>query len=229
MIPDSPNANIHHTHPRSPPKSVFADAFDLSVFATSGQLSTIDKSDTASAGTTGKVADGGHQHPVGASINDALVPTGAFLPYGGTSAPTGWLLCDGAAVSRSTYAALFAVLSTTYGAGDGSTTFNLPDYRGRFVLGKAAAGTGSTLGGTGGTIDHVHGLDTSSSGAKVLITSTSPQIRLKRKTVASYTTSHSATVTDGLNTDSTTVGTELIGNSDVANPPFQTANFIIKT
>jgi len=60
--------------------------------------------------------------------------------YGGSSAPTGWLLCDGSAISRTTYAVLFAVISTSYGAGDGSTTFNVPDLRGRIPVG---AGTGT--------------------------------------------------------------------------------------
>lgn len=84
------------------------------------------------------------------------VPAGSVIPYAGASAPTGYLLCDGTAVSRTTYAALFAVIASTYGNGDGSTTFNLPDLRGRFPLGKAAAGTGNTLGGTGGSLDHTH-------------------------------------------------------------------------
>jgi microcystin-dependent protein len=69
-----------------------------------------------------------------------LVPTGAIIPYGGSSAPTNWLLCDGTAVSRSTYATLFGVIGTAYGAGNGSTTFNLPDFRGRTTVG---AGTGT--------------------------------------------------------------------------------------
>ena len=83
-------------------------------------------------------------------------PVGSGMIYYGTTAPSGYLLCDGSAVSRTTYAALFAIISTIYGSGDGSTTFNLPDRRQRFGLGKAAAGTGSTLGGTGGAIDHTH-------------------------------------------------------------------------
>jgi microcystin-dependent protein len=62
-------------------------------------------------------------------------PTGAGALWFTNSAPTGWLICDGSAVSRSTYANLFAVLSTTYGVGDGSTTFNLPDFRARSPLG----------------------------------------------------------------------------------------------
>ena len=84
------------------------------------------------------------------------LPAGVTLPYGGASAPSGYLLCDGSAISRTTYAGLFAILSTTYGVGDGSTTFNLPDLRQRFPMGKAVSGTGSTLGGTGGAIDHTH-------------------------------------------------------------------------
>ena len=62
-------------------------------------------------------------------------PTGAVIAFAGSSAPTNWLLCSGQAVSRTTYAALFAVISTTYGVGDGTTTFNLPDLRGRTVAG----------------------------------------------------------------------------------------------
>lgn len=64
------------------------------------------------------------------------------MPYGGASNPSNWLLCDGSAVSRTTYAELFGVISTTFGAGDGSTTFNLPDLRGRNVVG---AGTGTKV------------------------------------------------------------------------------------
>ena len=72
----------------------------------------------------------------------AIFPTGVQVPYGGSVAPTGFLICNGAAVSRTTYAALFAVCGTTYGAGDGSTTFNLPDKRGR---GSIGSGTGTGL------------------------------------------------------------------------------------
>ncbi len=83
-------------------------------------------------------------------------PIGVILAYGGTSAPLGYLMCQGAAVSRTTYANLFAIIGTAYGVGDGSTTFNVPDLQQRFPIGKAASGTGSTLGGTGGAIDHTH-------------------------------------------------------------------------
>lgn len=83
-------------------------------------------------------------------------PSGAMMAYGGSAAPAGYLLCDGSAVSRTTYDHLFAAISTTYGIGNGSTTFNLPDFRQRFPLGKATSGTGATLGATGGLIDHTH-------------------------------------------------------------------------
>jgi microcystin-dependent protein len=86
-------------------------------------------------------------------IVDVVTLRGAMVMWGTAPAPTGWLLCDGSAVSRTTYAALFAILSTTYGVGDGSTTFNLPDLRGRVPVGKNA-GTFSSLGGTGGEETH---------------------------------------------------------------------------
>ncbi len=64
------------------------------------------------------------------------VPTGAILPFGGTSAPAGYLICNGAAVSRSVYLDLFAVIGTAFGGGDGRTTFNIPDLRGLFLRGR---------------------------------------------------------------------------------------------
>ena len=64
------------------------------------------------------------------------VPVGSVTAYMGTNAPPGWLLCDGSAIGRTSYAALFAAIGTASGAGDGTTTFNLPDLRGRTVAGK---------------------------------------------------------------------------------------------
>lgn len=69
-----------------------------------------------------------------------LLPTGTMLSYAAAVAPSFFLLCDGSAVSRSTYSALFAIIGTSYGAGNGSTTFNLPDTRGRTMIG-AGIGT----------------------------------------------------------------------------------------
>lgn len=83
-----------------------------------------------------------------------LQPTGTMVIYAGANAPDGWLLCNGANISRTTYAALFAVLGTTYGAGDGSTTFALPDMRGRVGVGIGASGV-TTIGQTGGEQTHI--------------------------------------------------------------------------
>lgn len=78
-----------------------------------------------------------------AAIAESLIPTSTILAYGGDTAPTGYLLCDGTAVSRTgSTAALFAVVGVAYGVGDGTTTFNVPDFRGRTIIG---AGTGSSL------------------------------------------------------------------------------------
>ncbi len=80
-----------------------------------------------------------------------LTPTGSILPYGGSAAPDGFLLCNGAAISRTTYADLFAVFGTTYGIGDGSTTFNIPNIKGCVIVGLDAAQTEfDALGETGG-------------------------------------------------------------------------------
>jgi microcystin-dependent protein len=84
-----------------------------------------------------------------------LEPVGSVVAYAGSAAPSGWLICNGQAVSRSTYAALFAVLGTSYGAGDGSSTFNLPDVRGRSIFGVNAADSDfSARGKTGGAKTH---------------------------------------------------------------------------
>jgi microcystin-dependent protein len=106
----------------------------------------------------------------GATMGNLAIymPPGVIVPYGGTTEPTGWLFCYGQAISRTTYADLFTAISTTYGAGDGSTTFNLPDLRGRVVAGQDDMGgssanrltntsgglNGDTLGATGGAETH---------------------------------------------------------------------------
>lgn len=81
----------------------------------------------------------------------SVVPAGAIMQYAGSTAPTGWFIADGSAVSRTGYADLFKAIGTTYGAGDGSTTFNLPDLRQRVPVG---VGTGFALGASGGEQAH---------------------------------------------------------------------------
>lgn len=155
----------------------------------------------------------------------ASVPTGAVLPHAGASAPSGFVLCDGSAISRATYAGLFAEIGTTYGAGDGSTTFNVPDLRGRVPLG---AGTGDAADATAHALADKSGAET-----HTLTISEMP--------------SHAHPNTAGSNTFSSTddAGNTLQGGSVVAGPgtsgstgsggahnnlpPFLTLNFIVKT
>lgn len=100
------------------------------------------------------------------------IPVGTVVNYAGSTIPLQWYLCYGQALSRTVFSALFTAIGTTYGAGDGSTTFNLPDYRGRVLAGRddmggSAAGrigtvstdsgtiVGVTLGSAGGSATHV--------------------------------------------------------------------------
>lgn len=121
------------------------DAFDRPIPSVAG--------DTAYEGESGAAARATHRHDRTADATSLLAaaPPGVISMFGGSAAPSGWLLCDGSAVSRTTYAALFAVFSTTYGTGDGSTTFNLPNLKGAVPTGLDASQTEfNALGKTGG-------------------------------------------------------------------------------
>src|SRR5690348_16608259 len=82
----------------------------------------------------------------GGGSGGATVQTGTLLAFSTATLPSGYLLCDGAAVSRTTFTTLFAIIGTTWGSGDGSTTFNVPDLRNRFLYGSGT----NNVGGTGG-------------------------------------------------------------------------------
>jgi microcystin-dependent protein len=88
-----------------------------------------------------------------AAATAALIPSGTVVQTAATAAPSGWLLADGSAVSRTTYSALFAAIGTTHGAGDGSTTFNLPDTKGRVLVHPNGATFGA-IGSKGGEETH---------------------------------------------------------------------------
>jgi len=113
----------------------------------------------------------------------ALLPSGTILPFGGASAPTGWLLCNGATISRTTYANLFAAISTAHGSGDGSTTFHLPDLRGRFMRGvdgaiardpdRAARTAANSGGNTGDAVGSVQTNATAKNGISAAASSVS--------------------------------------------------------
>jgi microcystin-dependent protein len=140
---------------------------DATIGSTQLQGSLVTTSKIADdAVTTVKIADGSLEPEVfAADVIATVIPPGTMWEYAGSSAPTNWLLCDGSAISRTTYVALFTALGTSYGAGNGSTTFNIPDCRGRVRAGKDDMGgvsanrltsatmspDGSTRGATGGT------------------------------------------------------------------------------
>ena len=106
------------------------------------------------------VANGVASLGSGGKVPSAQLPslwTAGDIKVSAVSAvPTGWLECDGAAVSRTTYSALFTAIGSTYGAGDGSTTFNVPDFRGRVVIGASAS---KAMGATGGSETHTLTVD----------------------------------------------------------------------
>lgn len=110
--------------------------------------------------TTSKIADGAVTSEKLAAA--AQIPPGVIWAYSAEAAPTGWLLCDGSAVSRTTYADLFAVVGEIYGQGDNTTTFNVPDFRGRFLRGwdngagnDPNAGTRTAMNTGGATGDEI--------------------------------------------------------------------------
>ena len=111
---------------------------------TSGNIST-----SGNIATTGTVSATTFVGNGGSLTGITGIPSGAVMPFAMNSAPTGWLAANGSAVSRTTYATLFTAIGTTYGAGDGSTTFLLPDLRGYFVRG-AGTNADATASGTFG-------------------------------------------------------------------------------
>ncbi|MDA8324979.1 MAG: tail fiber protein [Nitrospiraceae bacterium] len=108
--------------------------------------------------TAGAWNSGDHiAHVVTAGTFSDFDFAGEITMYAGVTAPSGWLICDGSAVSRTTYAGLYNTIGTTFGAGDGSTTFNLPDLRGRVPVGvgQGTGLTGRALAAKGGEEAHV--------------------------------------------------------------------------
>lgn len=127
-------------------------------------LGTMSSQDSNAVAITGGTI-GGTVDIDASRLTSGLIPTprqvypligAGFMWFLNTAPDSKHILLQGQNISRSTYADLFSLWGTTYGSGDGSTTFGVPDLRQRFPLGKAASGTGVTLGSTGGAIDHTH-------------------------------------------------------------------------
>lgn len=182
--------------------------------------------------------------------DDRLTPAGVIEMYGGAAAPTGYLLCDGTAVSRATYADLFTAIGTAFGTGDGSTTFNVPNLKGRFPVGLNSADTAhDALGETGGSQDaivvththttpaHSHSVDppstavtngtdviTYGAGLSSTVDSTGGGLAINTENLSVDIAAFS-TATDGSGTSGSTGSS----GTDANLPPYLTLNFIIKT
>lgn len=144
-----------------------------------------------------------------------VVPAGSIIAWSGSSAPSGYLICDGSAISRTTYAALFAVAGTSYGVGDGSTTFNVPDLRDRLPLGKGS--NNGTIGTQTGSMSASSVLTTSSSGSGGLtLSSDTVDDTLTSGTKDVSQISYLTNVTQAAHTHTVTVPTSVV-------------NYIIKT
>lgn len=157
------------------------------------------------------------------SVGSEKLPIGSIKLYAGTTAPDGYLFCNGQEVSRTTYDELFAVIGTTYGAGDGSTTFNLPNLKGRVAVGLDGDDTDfDSLGATGGEKEHTLTVDEIPSHHHTL----SPTGRLGNFSNGSgYTTIVNNTYGSVGNINSSNVGGSAAHN---IMQPYITLNYIIK-
>jgi microcystin-dependent protein len=214
-----------------------SDSFEIGATLTVNGAATFGSTVTLDANPTLALQAATKQYVDSAAAGSS--PSGALIMWPTGTAPTGWLLCDGAAVSRSTYAALFAVIGTTFGVGDNSTTFNLPDYRDRMPIG--ANTIAASIGATGGSKDatlvsHTHTASVSDPGHTHTTT-----LNVRRGANALYT---NAGWGGGDRTDATNVigtsnsrvtgitvsnSTEGSSGTNANMPPYLGINFIIKT
>jgi len=180
-------------------------------------------------GGTGATTANGARINLG--LGTFLVPTGSLIMWPSNTIPSDWKLCNGAAISRVTYGTLFSLLGTTFGAGDGSTTFNLPDYRNKMPYGADAV----VVGATGGSADaivvshthtatvtdpgHFHGAYTNDG---VYGTGVATNLMVS----SSGTTYNTTTKTTGITVANASTGAS---GTNANLPPYLGINFIIKT
>ena len=189
------------------------------------------------AGTTGSAEPDYTDIEAGDTVTDGTVvwsvqsvfdaPTGVVHAFAGSTTPAGWLLCDGSAVSRTDYAALYAVIGTTYGTGDGSTTFNLPNLIDKFVEGSATSGTVKSAGlpNIEGTADFRE-----QAGNASVIIANSGAFGRTNVTRAGYAPNAAGSTTTRASQLSINASNSnsIYGNSTTVQPPALTMRYIIK-
>ena len=200
------------------------------------------------AGTENQLLQAGSSGVPAFQTVSALNPAGSIMMYAATSAPTGYLLCDGSNVNRTTYSVLFAAIGTNYGVGDGSDTFGLPNLEGRFPIGYD--GSTYNLNGTGGALTDTPTLSGTNAGTAL----TTAQLAAHSHdtwgntwpsgswTGGTGTTQSSITQTSGTLTTASTLRTLETGSGDTHThtwtgtstavdtvPPYIVVNYIIKT
>lgn len=197
---------------------------------------------TGSTGATGPAGDAGTPGAPGAAgpqgdpgpAGDSTMPAGTIALWGSDTPPNNWLICDGSAVSRTTYASLFAIIGTKYGIGDNVTTFNLPNLKGRTPIGKDTTQTEfDNLGETGGAKSHDHVLNDKGQAEIYVAAVTSNQLITRRIASQSWTPNLSWTpsaVAAATYTTPAAFGAALLGTTEITAtlPPYQVVNFIIK-
>jgi len=163
-----------------------------------------------------------------AFVQNNSIPTGSLMMWPTLSAPTGYLLCNGTAVSRTTYAALFAVIGTTFGVGDNTSTFNLPNYTNRLPVG---AGGLYALGATGGSKDavvvsHTHTATVTDPGHSHQTGTTFAGADFSGARSTGTSGLATSTATTGISVGISTTGSS---GTDANMPPYLSVYFIIKT
>lgn len=188
---------------------------------TKENASTIDAGDVI--GPTGATGATGPEGPLG------IAPTGTIVMYAAGTAPSGWLFCDGTAVLRTTYSSLFTLIGTTYGAGNGTTTFNLPNFQTKFPRQDTAH-----LGATGGATTHGHTVQGGATPVTAQIkisTGSGPNIWINRQSGDTWTANFQANMSStASSTDSNNNGALVTGVTAVADhtPQYLNINFMIK-
>lgn len=166
-----------------------------------------------------------------AFVQNNSVPSGGLMMWPTVSAPTGWLLCNGTAVSRTTYAALFAVLGTTFGSGDGTTTFNLPNYTNRVPVGAGSLYSPASTGGSKDAIvvSHTHTATVTDPGHQHPM-AVGPRDDTGTGSKTTFIPSGTTTLLTNAATTGTSVSISSAGSSgtDANMPPYLAMYFIIK-